>query len=114
MPDLTREEVERRLAKLHDTMALVPPLARNIHAVAEREALQTAQALYAERDAQTERVKRLEDMLARSERAYHRLADQYELLEAVAEAAEARMEMWTAETYADLRAALTAWREAKP
>ena len=34
-------------------------------------------------------------------------------LEAVAEAAEARMEMWTAETYADLRAALTAWREAQ-
>jgi len=31
----------------------------------------------------------------------------------VAEAAEARMEMWTAETYADLRAALTALREAQ-
>lgn len=52
MPDLTREEVERRLAKLHDTMALVPPLARNIHAVAEREALQTAQSLYAKLERQ--------------------------------------------------------------
>ena len=31
----------------------------------------------------------------------------------VAESAEARMEMWTAETYADLRAALTALREAQ-
>ena len=31
----------------------------------------------------------------------------------VVEAAEARMEMWTAETYADLRAALTALREAQ-
>lgn len=106
---LSREEVERRLAHL---LEIDGDISMDPAEQGEVRALQTAQALYAERDAQTERVKRLEDMLARSERAYHRLADQYELLEAVAEAAEARMEMWTAETYADLRAALDAWREA--
>lgn len=104
MTTLSRDECNRRLTLIDKVLSQTD--GGNVHLREESEALETALALYDRLTIARTTEANLHDEIGR---AQQRLA----LADALAKAAESRLQVWTRETYQDMVDALNAYREAR-